>query len=280
MRNRFYAVLVLLALGIVLVIVVAGQRAEDGDKDSSLESSVGLFSSESAGLEDAASSTGSAQWVDALDDAVDCVQTLTPTGQSLPAHADIAEVLWEKAGDLVRYEIRYATEDLPAVLAELEALGEGDFIGFALEFLDPQGTLTSDADTGWMPDRMGNLSLNLIRNPDTGVFSGARYEVKAGSWQQIPGVAYPVEMTADSFIMTIPASAIPPEAKGFVASILFDVSSAEIFCDLAALDEELLGQQLSPNPDNFISGIVFNISAGREPTGELPYSLAGPNGFK
>jgi hypothetical protein len=275
MRNRLLVITLFLALGIVLALVAA-QRPNDADSGESLGSSGKSTPVATAELAGAAP----ARRADAPNDAVDCVATLMPTGQALPSHADITEVVWERAGELITYEIRFATEDLPGAIAALERLNEGDFIGFNVEFLDPEGSLPGDSDTGWMPDRMGNLSLNLIRDPVTGAFFGARFEVNAGSWQQIPAVEYQVEMTADSFILTVPASAIPSEAKGFVASILFDASASEIFCDLAAIDEDLLRQQLSPNVDNFISGIVFNISAGRDPTGRLPYLLAGPDGFK
>jgi hypothetical protein len=278
MRIRLYAVLLLLALGFVLVLA-AGQRSKRANSGDDSEPSKGLDGIEATGLEGGLIEDGPARMADVLNDAVDCLQTLAPTGQALPPTIDIVEVLWEGAGDQVTYEIRFATDDLPAAVAELAVLGEGDFIGFSIEFLDPGGSLTSDLDTGWVPERMGNLSLNLIRDPDTGVFSGALFELKSGSWQQSPGVEYPVEMTADSFIMTVPASDIPSRARGFIVSTFFDASASEVFCDLAAIDEELLGEHLSLSLDNFLSGIVFNISAGREPSGELPYLLPGPDEF-
>jgi hypothetical protein len=210
---------------------------------------------------------------DRLGDAVDCERTLSLTGQELPQHADITQVSWVGAGDQIMFEIRMAADNLPAL-----ELDEGDFIGLGVEYLDPQGMLTSDVSSGWVPDRMGNLSMNIIRNPVDGTFFGSRFEVRAGRWTEVPGVIYPVEMTSDSFVMTVPLDDIPAGARGFVTAIVFDADLSEIFCDLAAIDEENLSDETSSTPEIPLVRTAFNVIAGRESIADLPYRLVSPNG--
>lgn len=209
---------------------------------------------------------------DSLDDAVDCEKTLSPTGQALPQHADIVQVSWVGANDQIVFEISFASENLSAVLP----LDEGDFIGLGVEFLDPQGMLSADATTGWLPDRMGNFSLNIIRDPVSNTFFGSRFAVQAGRWLELPGVRYPVEMSADSFTVTIPFDDIPAGARGFVLVVLFDADASEIFCDLAAIDEQSLAD-LSIAPGDSVVGTAFDVIAGRAAITDLPYHLISPH---
>ncbi len=213
--------------------------------------------------------------VDGEDDAVDCEQTLAPTGQALPPFADIVQVSWVGAERQVKFEIALAVENLSAAFP----LDEGDFIGLGLEFLDPRGMLPSDTGAGWLPDSMGNFSLNVIRDPASDTFFVSRFAVQAGRWLELPGPRYPVELSAGSFIVTVPVDVIPAGARGFVLVVMFDADASEIFCDLAGIDEQGL-VDLSTTPGDAVVRTAFDVISGRAIVSDLPYQLSSPNALE